>query len=111
MKQSSYRHVPHNPDCTCSVCWSKTEMAKPARCLFTPCDQCRPAFVQRIRILKVGKVSGIWTPLISQWQVIPAYTCAKHTPSQRPQPFWRVVENIGKPVPFVPIHEPFELVG
>jgi hypothetical protein len=111
MQPSSYNQKPHSLDCDCSVCWSKAELAKPVPCLSTPCAQCRPAFARPVRTLKTGLVGGVWTPLISQWEVIPAFTCAKHTPSLRPSPFWFVVENIGKPVPFVPIHEPFELVG
>jgi hypothetical protein len=111
MKASSYRHQAHRPGCDCSVCWSKAELARPVTCPFTPCAVCRPASARRVRILKTRLVAGVWIPLISQWEVTPAFTCAKHTPSVRPKPFWPVVESIGKPVPYVPIHEPFELVG
>lgn len=107
----SYSNQPHAENCACSVCWSQAEMAKPAPCLSTPCDQCRPASARPVRILKVGLVAGVWTPLLSQWEITPAFICAKHTPSDRPPRYWSVVENIGKPVPFVPLHEPFELTG
>jgi len=56
-------------------------------------------------------IDGIWTPLNFLWEITPASICAKHTPSDQPPKYWSVVANIGKPVPFVPLHEPFELVG
>ena len=56
-------------------------------------------------------VAGVWKVTQAEWQITPAFTCEKHTPSDRPPKYWSVVENIGKPVPFVPLHEPFELVG
>ena len=111
MTPFSYSNQQHAENCDCSVCWSKTEMAKPDPCPSTPCDQCRPASARPVRTLKMRLVAGAWTPLLSQWEITPAFICAKHTPSDRPPKYWSVVENIGKPVPFVPLHEPFELTG
>ncbi|MFI8466544.1 DUF5447 family protein [Stutzerimonas stutzeri] len=34
-----------------------------------------------------------------------------HTPPDRPAKWWSVIYDSGKPTPYVPIHEPFELVG
>ncbi len=42
-------------------------------------------------------------------QVMPASRCAKHTPSDRPPKYWHVIHDSGKPTPYVPIREPFEL--
>jgi hypothetical protein len=111
MTPFSYSNQQHAENCDCSVCWSKAEMAKPDPCPSTPCDQCRPAFAQPVRTLKMRLVAGAWMPLLSQWQITPAFTCAKHMPSDQPPKYWSVVENIGKPVPYVPLHEPFQLVG
>jgi len=111
MTPAKYTNQPHAPDCSCSVCWSKAEMAKPDPCPSTPCDQCRPASVQLGKIRTMALIDGIWTPLDFQWVITPAFICAKHTPSDRPAKYWSVVENTGKPVPFVPLHEPFQLVG
>nr|WP_308446202.1 DUF5447 family protein [Pseudomonas paralcaligenes] len=69
---------------------------EPASCQSTPCDQCRPA--------SVFKVDGIW-------RAKPAFTCAKHKPPRRPPKYWNVIHDSGKPTPFVPIREPFELEG
>ncbi|WOF80241.1 MULTISPECIES: DUF5447 family protein [Stutzerimonas stutzeri subgroup] len=41
-KPASYQRLPHAQDCDCSVCWSRREMAKPARSRSTQCAQCRP---------------------------------------------------------------------
>jgi hypothetical protein len=46
-----------------------------------------------------------------RWKLTPAFICAKHTPSDRPPKYWHVVHDTGKPTPFVPLREPFELVG
>lgn len=111
MTPFSYSNQQHAENCDCSVCWSKAEMAKPDPCPSTPCDQCRPASARPVRTLKMGFVAGAWIPLLSQWEITPAFTCEKHTPSDRPPKYWSVVANIGKPVPFVLLHEPFQLVG
>src|SRR5690606_620903 len=95
-KPTSYLRLPHASDCDCSVCWSKAAMAQPALSRSTPCDQCRPASY----LLVDGR-----------WQVTPRSNCAKHTPSARPPKYWSVVLDTGRPTPYVPIHEPFELVG
>lgn len=93
---AKYLRLPHAMDCGCSVCWSKRETAKPVLCPSTPCNQCRPA--------SCALVDG-------RWQVIPRSNCAKHKPGDRPAKWWSVIHDSGKPTPFVPIHEPFELVG
>ncbi|MCU1717697.1 DUF5447 family protein [Pseudomonas sp. 5P_3.1_Bac2] len=91
-----YLRQPHLPGCTCSVCWVKIEAAKATPVPPIPCDQCRPS--------SALKVNGLW-------QVAPAFKCSKHLPSSRPPRYWYCIQNIGKPVPFVPIYEPFDLVG
>ena len=95
---SAYNSPQHAENCDCSVCWCKAEMAKPAPCPSTPCDQCRPVSVSR-------------DALTGRWLLKPAFTCAKHTPADRPQKWWFVIHDSGKPTPFVPIFEPFELEG
>ena len=95
MSLHPYRRAPHAESCDCSVCWSRRAPA-PALSQSTPCDQCRPA--------SVAKVDGIW-------RATPASLCAKHTPPRRPPKYWNVIYNSGKPTPFVPIREPFELEG
>ncbi|WP_312975485.1 lysogeny maintenance protein PflM [Stutzerimonas nitrititolerans] len=110
-KPASYQRLPHAQDCACSVCWSRREMAKPARSQSTPCAQCRPAYARPIRTLQMGRVAGIWKPLLSEWKVEPAFVCEKHTRPARPPKYWSVVLDTGRPTPYVPIHEPFELVG
>lgn len=109
MNLSNYLRLPHPEDCDCSVCWSRREVAKPARSRSTPCAQCRPASVLPIRTTRMGKIAGVWTVLASEWAVIPASTCVKHTPPARPPKYWSVVFDTGKPTPYVPIYEPFEL--
>ena len=111
MTPSSYSNQPHALNCDCSVCWSKAEMAKPDPCPSTHCDQCHPASARPVRTLKMRLVAGVWMPLKWEPLITPALYCAKHKPSDRPPKYWSVVENIGKPVPFVPLHEPFELTG
>lgn len=107
-----YLQLTHSQDCACSVCFVRRLPPEPrASSLSIPCDQCRPASAQRGRITSMRLIAGEWRVHLSSWIVSPASTCAKHTPSQRPPQYWRVYQSIGKPVPFVPIHEPFEPVG
>ena len=108
---TDYSRLPHAADCACSVCWSLLQMAKPAPCPSTPCDQCRRASAVPIRILKMGLVAGVWKPLLSEWAITPAFTCAKHTPSDRPPKYWSVWQDSGKPTPFVPRWDLFEREG
>ena len=96
MNRSRYLHQPHAANCDCSVCWSRRETARPAPCPSTPCTECR-----HVSVLKVD----------GRWKLTPAFICAKHTPSNRPPRYWHVVLDTGKPTPFVPLREPFELVG
>ncbi|AGA88584.1 lysogeny maintenance protein PflM [Stutzerimonas stutzeri] len=110
-KLTSYQRLPHAQDCDCSVCWSRREMAKHAPSPSTRCAQCRPASARPIRTLQMGRVGGAWKPLVSEWTVEPAFICEKHTPPDRPTKWWSVIYDSGKPTPYVPIHEPFELVG
>ena len=107
----SYSNQPHADNCACSVCWSQREMAKPATCPSTPCDQCRRASAQPIRILKMGLVAGAWKVLLSEWAITPAFICAKHTPPLHPPKYWSVVQDTGKPAPYVPRWDLFELEG
>ena len=88
-----YLHQPHRPDCDCSVCWSKRELAKPDPSQFTQCTQCRRATV---------------TTVNGQLIATPASYCAKHKPSQRPPKYWHVVQDTGKPTPYVPRWDLFE---
>ncbi|MHA6494717.1 lysogeny maintenance protein PflM [Pseudomonas borbori] len=114
MTPFNYSKQPHPENCDCSVCWVKAELAKPSSPRSARCDQCRPASVQRGRILSMGLVNGVWTPLKWEPVITPAYHCAKHTPSDRPPKpprYWVEVASIGKPVPYVPLREPFELTG
>ncbi|MDL2176634.1 DUF5447 family protein [Stutzerimonas sp. FeSN7] len=108
---AKYLRLPHAPNCDCSVCWSGREVAKPDPSRSTPCALCRPASARPIRTLQMGCVGGTWKPLLSDWTVEPAFICEKHTPPDRPAKWWSVIYDPGKPTPFVPIHEPFELVG
>lgn len=110
-KLANYQRIPHAPDCDCSVCWSQREMAKPAPSRSTPCAQCRPASAVPIRTLQMARVGGIWKPLLSEWKVDPAFICEKHARPDRPPKYWSVVLDTGRPTHYVPIHEPFELVG
>lgn len=98
MTLSRYLRQPHPDNCSCSVCWSRTVTAQPACSPSTQCDQCRPVSVSR-------------DALTGRWLLKPAFTCAKHTPADRPQKWWFVIHDSGKPTPFVPISEPFELEG
>uniref|UniRef100_UPI003450B1B0 lysogeny maintenance protein PflM n=1 Tax=Pseudomonas citronellolis TaxID=53408 RepID=UPI003450B1B0 len=54
-----------------------------------------------------------WAPLSGRWPLVlpPRSFCAKHDPRRRPPQYWHVVYDSGKPTPFVPIPEPFELEG
>ncbi|TBU73312.1 lysogeny maintenance protein PflM [Phytopseudomonas daroniae] len=88
-----YLRQPHSPDCDCSVCWSKRELAKSARSQSTPCSHCRPATVSTVN----GRLI-----------VTPASYCAKHKPSPRPPKWWHVVQDTGKPTPYVPRWDLFE---
>ncbi len=108
---SAYNRPKHAENCDCSVCWSKAEMAKPTTGQSKPCDQCRPASASQVRITQLRLIGGVWKVQQAEWQITPAFTCEKHTPSDRPPKYWSVVANIGKPVPFVPLHEPFQMVG
>ena len=96
MSLNPYRRAPHAENCDCSVCWSRRLPVSPVLFQSIPCDQCRPA--------SVAKVDGVW-------KASPASLCAKHTPPPRPPRYWNVIYDSGNPVPFVPIHEPFELEG
>ncbi|WP_313553911.1 DUF5447 family protein [Stutzerimonas nitrititolerans] len=91
---AKYLRLPHAPNCDCSVCWSRIATAKPAPYPSTPCDQCRPASCELVD---------------GRWQVTPRFTCAKHEPNARPPKYWHVIHDSGKPTPYVPIREPFEL--
>lgn len=91
---SKYLRQPHAVNCDCSVCWSRRALTVSAPSRSAACTLCRPA--------SASKVAG-------RWLVIPAFICEKHTPSSRPPRYWSECFNTGKPTPFVPIYEPFEL--
>ncbi|WP_314409638.1 DUF5447 family protein [Pseudomonas kuykendallii] len=93
----SYLRITHAPNCDCSVCWSKAAFRHHAVSRSTPCPDCTPRG-------EPYQVDG-------RWYCQTASFCAKHTPSKRPPKFWSVVYDSGKPTPFVPVHEPFELEG
>ncbi|MBX9753467.1 MAG: DUF5447 family protein [Pseudomonadaceae bacterium] len=85
---NSYLRLPHLADCACSVCWSQHQMVSRAPCPSIPCEQCRPA--------KLVQLDG-------RWYCQPVSFCAKHTPPRRPAKYWNVVQDTGKPTPFVPL--------
>ncbi|MFT5782337.1 MAG: hypothetical protein ACI9EB_001724 [Pseudomonas sp.] len=85
---NSYLRLPHLADCACSVCWSLQQMANNVRCPSIPCEQCLPA--------KVVQLDG-------RWYCQPVSFCAKHSPPRRPPQYWHVVQDTGKPTPFVPL--------
>lgn len=92
---SHYLHRPHAPDCDCSVCFvTRLGRVLPSR---SACADCRPPG-------RPYQVDG-------RWFCAPRSYCAKHDPSRRPPKYWHVVYDSGKPTPFVPIREPFELEG
>ena len=101
-KTFAFRRHPHAENCDCSVCHIKRNWVSPRKScpsdtsLSTPCTECRPAQ---------------WSKVNGRTHVTPAYTCEKHKPSSRPPKYWHVVSDTGKPTPFVPLREPFELVG
>ncbi len=83
------------PDCACSVCWSARQ-AIPLHSP-SPCPDCRPP---GLPYLEDGR-----------WLCRPRSFCAKHDPSRRPPKYWHVVYDSGKPTPFVPVREAFQLEG
>ncbi|WP_350446823.1 DUF5447 family protein [Pseudomonas solani] len=91
---SQYLRQPHPEACSCSVCWSRRELANSVPSPSTVCPHCLPA--------EVLQVDG-------RWVCRPVSRCAKHTPPRRPPKYWHVVYDSGKPTPYVPIYEPFEL--
>lgn len=107
---SAYRPQQHVVDCNCSVCWSRREMAKPAPSLFIPCTECRRTKVFPV-VTTMALVRGVWRSIHSTYRVERGFTCDKHMPARRPPQYWHVVYDSGKPTPFVPIREPFELEG
>ena len=106
----AYLGRPHAPDCDCSVCWSRRELAKPAASQFTPCTECRPTRVFTV-VTTMALVAGVWRSIHSTYRVEPGSTCAKHMPALRPPKYWHVIYDSGRPTPFVPVREPFELEG
>lgn len=110
MTPAAYVRRPHPVDCNCSVCWCHREMAKPDPSRSTPCTECRPTRVFTV-VTTMALVRGVWRSIHSTYRVEPGFTCAKHMPARRPPQYWYECANIGKPVPFVPIREPFVLEG
>ncbi len=93
MMSSQYLHLPHATDCDCSVCF--TAKQEPQFFNPSPCPDCRPPG-------RPYKENG-------RWLCRPRSFCAKHDPARRPPPYWHVVYDSGRPTPFVPVYEPFEL--
>ena len=93
MIPSRYLRLPHQPACTCPVCLSAALVMLPPS-QSPPCSHCRPAHL--------SLVDG-------RWQVVPSMKCEKHQPADRPPKYWHVVYDSGKPTPFVPLREPFQL--
>ncbi|HBO5164717.1 TPA: DUF5447 family protein [Pseudomonas aeruginosa] len=90
-----YLRQTHASDCACSVCWSARQaipLHNPS-----PCPDCRPP---GLPYLEGGR-----------WLCRPRSFCAKHDPSRRPPKYWHVVYDSGKPTPFVPVREAFQLEG
>ncbi|EMV9185884.1 DUF5447 family protein [Escherichia coli] len=106
----AYLGKPHASDCDCSVCWSRRELAKPDPCQSTPCTECRPTGVFTV-VTTMTLVAGVWRSIHSTYRVERGFTCDKHMPARRPPNYWHVVYDSGRPTPFVPIREPFELEG
>ncbi|MFG8740094.1 DUF5447 family protein [Pseudomonas aeruginosa] len=63
----------------------------------SPCPDCRPP--------------GLPYREDGRWLCRPRSFCAKHDPSRRPPKYWHVVYDSGKPTPFVPVREAFQLEG
>ncbi|HEY1027937.1 MAG TPA: DUF5447 family protein [Pseudomonas sp.] len=101
-KTFAFHRHPHADNCDCSVCYVKRNWeslptsSSSDTSRSTPCTECRPAQ---------------WSKVNGRNHVTPAYTCEKHTPPSRPEKYWSVVNDTGKPTLFVPLREPFELVG
>ncbi|KSG36228.1 hypothetical protein IPC1472_29975 [Pseudomonas aeruginosa] len=91
-----YLRQTHTPDCACSVCWSARQVVAPL-CSQSPCTDCQPP---GLPYLEGGR-----------WLCRPRFFCAKHDPSRRPPKYWHVVYDSGKPTPFVPVREAFQLEG
>lgn len=107
---SAYLGKPHFSGCDCSVCWSRRELAKPAPSQSTPCTECRPTRVFTV-VTTMAPVAGVWRSIHSTYRVERGFTCDKHMPARRPPKYWHVVYDSGRPTPFVPVREPFELEG
>ncbi|RIA31302.1 hypothetical protein DFO61_2018 [Ectopseudomonas oleovorans] len=95
MNRSRYQRQPHAANCDCSVCWTKRELPI-VQNLWQLCTKCHPGQVSTVN----GRLHV----------VLPSY-CEIHKPGARPPKYWHVVSDTGKPTPFVPLREPFELVG
>ncbi|WRT83934.1 DUF5447 family protein [Pseudomonas citronellolis] len=67
-----YLHQPHAPDCDCSVCWSRRELAKPAASQSTPCTECRPTRVFAV-VTTMALVAGAWRSIHSTYRVEPGF--------------------------------------
>ncbi|HBO4991703.1 TPA: DUF5447 family protein [Pseudomonas aeruginosa] len=91
-----YLRQTHAPDCGCSVCWSARQVVAPL-CSQSPCTDCQPP---GLPYLENGR-----------WLCRPRSFCSKHDPSRRPPKYWHVVYDSGKPTPFVPVREAFQLEG
>ncbi|MBV7564165.1 DUF5447 family protein [Pseudomonas sp. sia0905] len=100
-----YLHQPHRPDCDCSVCYVKR--LGPIS-LSPRCAQCRPVRCFPV-VGQMRLVNGHWLHVSSTYRWVSGFICPQHSPTPRPPRYWYVVENIGKPTPYVPRWDLFEL--
>ncbi|MCY1531287.1 hypothetical protein D9M68_665080 [compost metagenome] len=97
---SQYLRLPHVDECQCSVCWCRRTTSsldsvvnRPHGLIVQHSPDCTPAGRP---YLQYGR-----------WWAERANCVCHLAPRKSPAPYWMEVENRGKPVPFVPIHEPF----
>nr|WP_312973392.1 DUF5447 family protein [Pseudomonas sp.] len=102
-----YLNQPHRPDCDCSVCYVKRQ--GPIS-LSPRCTQCHPVRCFPV-VGQMRLVNGHWLHVSSTYRWVSGFTCPQHSPTPRPPRYWYVVENIGKPTPYVPRWDLFELEG
>ncbi|MBD9633612.1 lysogeny maintenance protein PflM [Pseudomonas sp. PDM19] len=109
---SKYLHQLHPESCTCSVCVAHALPVEPpvVSSRYTHCTECRPTRVFTV-VGTMNLVSGAWRQVSSTYRVERGFTCEKHQPGRRPPQYWHVIYDSGRPTPFVPVREPFELEG
>ncbi|WP_414626095.1 lysogeny maintenance protein PflM [Pseudomonas aeruginosa] len=73
--------------------------------------QGRPSHCTARRRVRTAGPPGLPYREDGRWLCRPRSFCAKHDPSRRPPKYWHVVYDSGKPTPFVPVREAFQLEG